>query len=154
MGDLPRITWSVSGRARLGARELDLFTVPYWDKWPGPPHRLFCPMPVSREWIRLRAVGASSAGVALTREEGHPDLQGALGSQSGLVLLRALCRDRIHPSIHASIKYLTNAYCMPGASVTKQERILVFVKTILGSGANNKFYSVLEGDKAVHNNIE
>lgn len=119
-----------------------------------PTHHLFCPTPVSREWIRLRAVGSPLAGAALTREEGHPDLQGALGSQFGLVLLRALCRDRIHSSLHATIKYLTNAYCMPGTSVTKQERIFVFVKTILGSGANNKFYSVLEGDKAVHKNIE
>lgn len=46
-----------------------------------------------------------------------------------------------------------NAYYVSGTSVTKEEIILILVKTILGGGANNKFYSVLESDRQ-HKNVE
>lgn len=67
-----------------------------------PTHHLFHSLPVSREWTRLTAVRAPTPGVFLTREENHLDLQEALKSQFDLVLLKTLCRDMIHPSIHPS----------------------------------------------------
>lgn len=67
-------------------------------------------MPVARWWTGLGAVGAPTPQV----EEGRLDLQGTLGSQSGLVPMRALCRDMIHPSVGPPIRYVVRAYHVPG----------------------------------------